>query len=72
VQHARALMADIEQDVFAIFRVFGNGIDSPTSPVSNPASLADAAAHLTSASRKAEELRLELEAIRGANARTGR
>jgi hypothetical protein len=71
VQHARALMADIQQEVFAIFRAFENGIDSPTSPVNKPSTLAEAAAHLESATRKAGELRMELDAIRSGYARGG-
>jgi hypothetical protein len=65
VTRVRDLMGAIAEDVTDIAYVFSDGFDSPRSPVNNPTTLADAAARLDSAARKAELVRAELQSLRG-------
>jgi hypothetical protein len=69
VARARVLMDEIQTDLADIFDFFRDGFDSPRSPINNAASLATAAARLDHASRTAEQLRSELQAMRAAYSR---
>jgi hypothetical protein len=65
VQRVTTLLGQLEGDVSAALDGFSDGFDSPRSPVNNRAALDRAAGHLESAGRTAEQLRAEVEAIRG-------
>jgi hypothetical protein len=62
-QHAQQLLMSMLQDVAAILNSFAGGPNDPTNPVTNSAALAQDAARLDGATRKANELAVELQRI---------
>jgi hypothetical protein len=69
-QRVATLVADMEHDIAAILELYRDGIDSPRSPINNRSSLEAAAARLESAGLTAEQIVVELRALRdGANGR---
>lgn len=61
LQRVSERLGSIANDIEAIFASFANGIDSPHSPVNDPAALRDAQARLDSATRMANNLAAELD-----------
>jgi hypothetical protein len=64
VQRVTAMLGELEQEVVGIFDGFRDGIDTPHSPLNNRQALETAAGRLDSASRKAEQIRSEVQALR--------
>jgi hypothetical protein len=71
-QRVARLVAEMERDVVAILDLYRDGFDSPRSPINNHSSLETAAARLESAGHTAEQIVVELRALRDNGAANGR
>src|SRR5262249_55128129 len=72
VGQLRDQVVDLEQDVTAILAVYGEGFDSPHSPVNDQAVLQSTAARLDNAGRKAEVILGEVQQLRASYSSNGR
>jgi hypothetical protein len=60
------LLGGIADDLASIMDAFSTGVDSPRNPLNSPRALDQAAAHLESATRQANQVLTEVEAARNA------
>ena len=67
-QRVENLLLGIFEDVGDIFRSFEGGPDDPRGPVQNSATLAQDAARLDAATRKANQLAIELQNLQAGKA----
>ena len=70
-QRSLKLLGGIADDLAAILESFATGVDSPRNPINSPRALDEAAGHLDSATRQANQALAEVEAARAASRTAG-
>ena len=66
VQRSQQLLGGIADDLASILDAFATGVDSPRNPINSRSALDEAAGHLQSATRQANQVLAEVEAARAA------